>query len=99
MLPNYIDFDLGTEKEISGWKMVNAAQESYSYITGSCFLQGRNNPNEVWRTLDFVTGNKQNVINHSLGKTEKVRYLRLLVTQPVQAANGKDTRIYEFAVF
>ena len=26
-------------------------------------------------------------------------YLRLLVTQPVQAANGKDTRIYEFAVF
>lgn len=99
MLPNYIDFDLGMEKEISGWKMVNAAQESYSYITGSCFLQGRNNPNEVWRTLDFVTGNKQNVINHSLGKTEKVRYLRLLVTQPVQAANGKDTRIYEFAVF
>ena len=99
MLPNYIDFDLGMEKEISGWKMVNAAQESYSYITGSCFLQGRNNPNEAWRTLDFVTGNKQNVINRSLGKTEKVRYLRLLVTQPVQAANGKDTRIYEFAVF
>ena len=88
MLPNYIDFDLGMEKEISGWKMVNAAQESYSYITGSCFLQGRNNPNEAWRTLD-----------RSLGKTEKVRYLRLLVTQPVQAANGKDTRIYEFAVF
>ena len=43
--------DLGMEKEISGWKMVNAAQESYSYITGSCFLQGRNNPNEAWRTL------------------------------------------------
>ena len=99
MLPNYIDFDLGMEKKISGWKMVNAAQESYSYITGSCFLQGRNNSNEAWRTLDFVTGNKQNVINRSLGKTEKVRYLRLLVTQPVQAANGKDTRIYEFAVF
>lgn len=49
--------------------------------------------------IDFVTGNKQNVINRSLGKTEKVRYLRLLVTQPVQAANGKDTRIYEFAVY
>jgi len=28
-----------------------------------------------------------------------VRYLRLLITQPVQAANGKDTRIYEFAVY
>ena len=99
MLPNYVDFDLGTEKEISGWKMVNAAQESHSYITSNCFLQGRNNPNEAWRTLDFVTGNKQNVINRSLGKTEKVRYLRLLVTQPVQAPNGKDTRIYEFAVY
>ncbi len=99
MLPNYVDFDLGEEKEISGWKIVNAAQESQSYITSSCFLQGRNNPNEAWRTLDFVTGNKQNVINRFLGKTEKIRYLRLLVTQPVQIPNGKDTRIYEFAVY
>ena len=65
--------------------MVNAAQESYSISLAVCFLQGRNNSNEAWRTLDFVTGNKQNVINRSLGKTEKVRYLRLLVTQPVQA--------------
>lgn len=99
MLPNYVDFDLGTEKEISGWRMINAARESYSYITGNCFLQAKNTLDEEWRTLDFVTGNKQNVINRSLGKTEKVRYLRLLVTQPVQAANGKDTRIYEFAVY
>ena len=99
MLPNYVDFDLGTEKEISGWKVVNAAQESFSYITGGCFLQGRNSQDEAWRTLDFVTGNKQNVINRSLGKAEKVRYLRLLVTQPVQAPNGKATRIYEFAVY
>lgn len=99
MLPNYVDFDLGTEKEISGWKVVNAAQESFSYITGGCFLQGRSSQDEAWRTLDFVTGNKQNVINRSLGKAEKVRYLRLLVTQPVQAPNGKATRIYEFAVY
>lgn len=99
MLPNFVDFDLGKETDISGWRMVNAAQESFSYITGCCFLQGRNNPNEAWRTLDFVTGNKQNVINRTLGKTEKMRYLRLLVAQPVQAPNGKDTRIYEFAVY
>lgn len=99
MLPNYVDFDLGAEKEISGWKMINAARESYSYITSNCFLQAKNCPDEDWRTLDFVTSNKQNVINRSLGKAEKVRYLRLLVTQPVQAANGKDTRIYEFAVY
>ena len=99
MLPNYVTFDLGTEKTISGWKMINAAQESHSYVTSGCFLQGRNNPNEEWRTLDFVTGNKQNVIKRSLNKSKKVRYLRLLITQPVQAANGKDTRIYEFAVY
>ena len=99
MLPNYVDFDLGAEKEITGWKVVNAAQESSSYITGGCFLQGRNSRNEEWRTLDFVTGNKQNVINRSLGKAEKVRYLRLLVTQPVQSPNGIATRIYEFAVY
>ncbi|WP_303207857.1 glycoside hydrolase family 38 C-terminal domain-containing protein [Bacteroides oleiciplenus] len=99
MLPNYVDFDLGAEKEISGWKVVNAAQENFSYITGGCFLQGRSSQDEAWRTLDFVTGNKQNVINRSLGKAEKVRYLRLLVTQPVQAPNGKATRIYEFAVY
>lgn len=99
ILPNHIDFDLGAGKEISGWKVVNAAQESQSYITSNCFLQGRNSQDEAWRTLDFVSGNKQNVISRSLGKSEKVRYLRLLITQPGQAANGKDTRIYEFAVY
>lgn len=99
MLPNYVDFDLGKEREINGWKVVNAAQESYSYITSNCFLQGKSKADEEWRTLDFVTGNKQNVINRSFGKSEKVRYLRLLVTQPVQSANGKDTRIYEFAIY
>lgn len=98
-LPNYVDFDLGAEKEISGWRMMNAAQESHSYITSNCFLQSRNNPNEEWRTLDFVTGNKQNIINRLLGKSEKVRYLRLLITQAAQAPNGTDTRIYEFAVY
>lgn len=99
MLPNYVDFDLGTVKEISGWRLVNAALESSSYITSNCFLQGKTAPNEEWRTLDFVTGNKQNVLNRPLNKPEKVQYLRLLVTQPVQAANGKDTRIYELNVY
>ena len=42
MLPNYVDFDLGAEREINGWRMINAAQESYSYITSNCFLQAKN---------------------------------------------------------
>lgn len=98
-LPNYVDFDLGSEKEITSWKVINAAQESHAYVTSTCFLQGRNSANEQWRTLDFVTGNKQNVINRSFGKSEKVRYLRLMIAQPVQSPGGSDTRIYEFAVY
>ena len=32
-VPNYADFDLGETKNISGWKLVNAGQESHSYVT------------------------------------------------------------------
>ena len=98
-LPNYVDFDLGEETEINGWKIMNAATESASYITASCFLQGKTNKNDEWTTLDYVNGNRQNIVNHILPKPVKVRYLRLLVTQPLQNPSGTDTRIYEFEVY
>lgn len=98
-VPSYVEFDLGKETEISSWKMVNAASENLSYVTCSLLLQARNDKNEEWRTIDYVTGNRKNIINKEIGRVEKVRYLRLFVVQPVQAANGKDTRIYEFAVY
>lgn len=98
-VPSFVEFDLGKETEISSWKMVNAASENLSYVTCSLLLQARNDQGEEWRTIDYVTGNRKNIINKEIGKIEKVRYLRLFVVQPVQAANGKDTRIYEFAVF
>lgn len=98
-LPNYVDFDLGEVKELKGWEMLNAASESNSYVTSGCFIQGKNKPEEEWRTLDFVTGNRLNVVKRSFGKTENARYLRLLVTQPVQQANGGCTRIYELSVY
>lgn len=98
-VPSFVEFDLGKDTEISAWKMVNAASENLSYVTSSFLLQARNNKSEEWRTIDYVTGNKKNIINKEIGKIEKVRYLRLFVVQPVQAANGKDTRIYEFAVY
>lgn len=79
--------------------MVNAASENLSFVTCSMLLQGRNDKNEEWRTIDYVTGNRKNIINKEIGQVEKVRYLRLYIVQPVQAANGKDTRIYEFAVY
>lgn len=98
-LPNYVDFDLGMEKEIRGWKMVNAATESASYVTASCFLQGKVDKDGEWETLDYVNGNKQNIVNRMLSKPAKVRYLRLLVTQPLQNPSGTDTRIYELEVY
>lgn len=97
--PNYIDFDLGKEKTIKGWKIVNAGTENTSYITSSCFLQGKSDINEEWRTLDFISNNKRNSVSRTLKETANVRYLRLLVTQPVQDPNGKDVRIYELEVY
>ena len=98
-IPSYVDFDLGTETEIGSWKMVNAASENTSFVTCSCLLQARNSVDEEWHTIDSYTGNKKNIVNKSLEKIEKVRYLRLLVVQPVQAANSKGARVYEFAVY
>jgi alpha-mannosidase len=99
ILPNYVDFDLGKEENIKGWEVLNAAQESQNYVTSSCYLLGKNSKDEEWKTIDFVTGNKQNVINREFGELTTARYLRLMVTQPVQNANSRDTRIYEFSVY
>ena len=98
-MPHYVDFDLGGEKSINGWKLLNAAGENHSYVTSSCFLQGKSDKNGEWRTLDYVSGNGKNVLNRTLNKSESVRYLRLLVTQPMQSASGKDVRIYEMEVY
>ena len=98
-MPHYVDFDLGSERSIKGWKILNAAAENHSYVTSTCFLQGKSDKNGEWRTLDYVLGNRANVVNRMLNKAENVRYLRLLVTQPMQSATGKDARIYEMEVY
>ena len=36
MTPNYVDFDLGEAKTVSGWKLVNAGREDKGYITSAC---------------------------------------------------------------
>lgn len=97
-VPSYVDFDLGEATDISSWRVVNAASENIAYVTSSCLLQGRNNPTEEWRTLDYFTGNKRNIISKRLPQTENVRYLRLNVVHPVQAPDGIAARIYEFGV-
>lgn len=96
--PNYVDFDLGETKTVSGWKIVNAGAESHSYITRTCYLQGRNSASEDWQTLGGVDGNRKNVAEGLLPRPAEVRYLRLLVTSPSQEAGGV-TRIYEMEVY
>ena len=79
--------------------MVNAGQESHSYITNGCFLQGKMNPGDEWTTLDAIDGNHANVVSRPLNYDGKVRYIRLLVTRPTQSTGGSDTRIYELEVY
>lgn len=97
--PNFVDFDLGEAKPISGWKMVNAGQEDHSWITSDCFLQTRNNLNEDWKTVDSVRGNTKNVISKSLTNPVQARYIRLYITRPIQNKEGDCARIYEFEVY
>lgn len=97
--PNFVDFDLGEAKTVSGWKLVNAGQESHSYITRICFLQGKNSLNEEWKTLGRLDNNRKNEVNSLLSKPESVRYIRLLIAQPTQSAGGNDARINEFEIY
>lgn len=96
--PNYIDFDFGKEQMIHSWKLVNAGSEGSSVITRTCFLQGRNNTNEEWRTIDALTGNNKNVVVRSF-KPTSVRYVRLLVTESTQNNSLIAARIYELEVY
>lgn len=94
-VPSTIDFDLGKETEIKGWRMVNAAEEDPSYVTAGAFLMGRNDPSEEWQTLDYIAGNSRNVVKRMLMNAPSVRYVRLMITQPTQSTQAKETRIYE----
>ncbi len=98
-IPSYVTFDLQEPKTISGWSMTNAGKESSSYVTVSCLLQARNNPNEERKTIDALLGNRRNVVNRKLSEPVEARYLRLLVVQPEQSPRSKDTRICELSVY
>ena len=96
--PNYIDFDFGKEQTIRGWKLVNAGNEGGVFITHTCFLQGRNSPDEEWKTIDELSDNKKNTVVRQF-KPTSVRYVRLLVTQSTQNNSLKAARIYELEVY
>lgn len=92
--PNYVAFDLGRRCVVSRWRLLNAACERASYITRTCLLQGRNDPDEEWRTLDMIDGNRKNRVDRSFAPSE-VRYVRLYVVSPTQGLDAA-VRIYEF---
>jgi len=96
--PNFIDFDLGESQKIGGWKLVNAGTESFSYVTSDCFLQGKDNINEEWKTIDVLSGNKKDVVDRQFNPLS-VRYIRLLITQPSQGNSKDAARIYELEVY
>lgn len=97
--PHYVDFDLGEVKAISSWKLINAGQEGYGWITSDCFLQVKNNAGEEWKTIDGIRGNSNNILNKVLLEPISARYVRLFVTRPEQNKSGDVVRIYEFSIY
>jgi len=97
-LPNYVTFDLGSERTVSRWHILNAGSETAAYITRTCLLQGRRTAQEEWRTLDILDGNRANEIDRTFTPAT-VRYVRLYVISPTQSIGMDATRIYEFDLY
>ena len=93
--PNHITFDLGSQKTVSRWHLLNAGSETQEYITRTILLQGRNTPDEEWQTLDLLDANRQNEVDRRF-TPKAVRYVRLYVVGPEQSPAMGATRIYEF---
>jgi len=97
-VPNYVAYDMGESKTVSGWKLVSAGVEDGSFITRSCLLQGRNSLTEEWKTLDILEDNHNDVVTREF-TPDKVRYVRLYVIGPTQEISADATRIYELKVY
>lgn len=92
-------FDLGESKSLTGWRLVNAGREDKGYVTSACFLLGRNSLDEEWQPLDNFDDNRQNIVQRTMKSPAKVRYVRLMITRPMQNADGDVLRINEFELF
>lgn len=97
-MPAYVDYDLGAITPVSDWQLLFAGIENQGYIASTCMLQVRNSKDEEWRTVDRLLSNRRNRVTRRLNTPVEARYVRLLVVQPEQSADGPATRIYEFAV-
>ena len=77
---------------------MNAGNEGSVFITHTCFLQGKKQSDEEWKTIDELSNNKKNTVVRQF-KPTSVRYVRLLVTQSTQNNSLKAARIYELEVY
>ena len=94
----FIAFDLGRVKTLTRWTVLHAASESQSYVTKAFALQVRNSEDEPWRTVDEVTGNRDNETDRKLSGPIQARFVRLNITQGDQV-DTNISRIYEFGVY
>lgn len=60
------------------------------------FLQGKNHPDEEWKTTDRIDGNSRNKVERQLPNPRRHVISAFSKFNPVQDAEGKDARIYEF---
>ena len=96
---SYVDFDLGSSFTVNKWKLVNAGNEGKGLITSDCILQGKHCLEEDWKTLDKVVGNQKNVFLRNIKNSVQVRYIRLIITRPMQSIGGDILRINEMEVY
>ena len=97
--PGFVEFDLGEPATFSSWKMVNAANETPSYVSGAWLIQTRDNPADDWRTIEIVTGNTKNIATGRFATPQTARYVRLYILNPMQEPTGTTARIYDFALY
>ena len=96
--PNYVAFDMGRSKTVTGWKVVNAGAEASDYITRTCLLQVRDSDNGEWKTVDMFDGNTKNEVERSF-EPVNARFVRLFITGPSQDLGHDAARVYEFEVY
>ena len=112
---HWVAFDLGKEKTISTWQLVNAGVEDPLDISSHYSLQVLKDPNATeaqlkdqsylsnssnWTIVAEYTNNKENITNYKFEEPITARYFRLYINDGCQPnVMYAATRIYECRLF